>query len=103
MAEKERSSQDKLRQGFERLAFGSVTDAVRLLFEEGTTSSLEKMDLFNVSEIKRLKGGGMEIKFADRLKALQCLEQLELEHDGDGTAFYQALEASAACLKEENL
>lgn len=101
MAEKERSSQDKLRQGFERLAFGSVTDAVRLLFEEGTTSSLEGMDLFNVSEIKRLKGGGMEIKFADRLKALQCLEQLE--HDGDGTAFYQALEASAACLKEENL
>ena len=68
MAEKERSSQDKLRQGFERLAFGSVTDAVRLLFEEGTTSSLEGMDLFNVSEIKRLKGGGMEIKFADRLK-----------------------------------
>ena len=103
MAEKERSSQDKLRQGFERLAFGSVTDAVRLLFEEGTTSSLEGMDLFNVSEIKRLKGGGMEIKFADRLKALQCLEQLELEHDGDGTAFYHALEASAACLKEENL
>ncbi|MDD5952719.1 MAG: hypothetical protein PUC32_03575 [Oscillospiraceae bacterium] len=97
------SPQEQLRQGFEQLAFGSVTDAVRLLFAEDLSElPLEKMELFNVSEIKRLKGGGMEIKFADRLKALQCLEELELsQQDGDSDAFYRALEKSAALLGKE--
>ncbi len=97
----EKDQQEKLRQGFEQLAFGSVTDAVRLLFEEDMTkAALDEMNLFNVAEIKRLKGGGMEIKFADRLKALQCLEQLSLAQEHGGAEFYQALERSAAMLKD---
>ena len=98
----ETPKQNDLREGFERLAFGDVTDAVRLLFaEEINPRTLKKMDLFNVAEIKRMKGGGMEIKFADRLKALQCLEQLQPESDS-GNALYQALEASASMLREED-
>lgn len=102
-AKQEPTQKEKLRQGFEQLAFGSVTDAVRLLFEEDLTkASLDGMNLFNVAEIKRLKGGGMEIKFADRLKALQCLEQLNLAEENDGIDFYRALENSAAALREES-
>lgn len=94
------TQKEKLRRGFEQLAFGSVTDAVRLLFEEEITkAALDEMDLFNVAEIKRLKGGGMEIKFADRLKALQCLEQMDMTAGHDGSDFYRALEQSAASLK----
>ena len=33
--------------------------------------------LFNVSEIKRVKGGGVEVKLFDRLKALEKLFELE--------------------------
>lgn len=102
MEDLEQPKQDLLRRGFERLAFGSVTDAVRLLFTEDiSASSLDQMDLFNVAEIKRLKGGGMEIKFADRLKALQCLESLTLAEEDDSAGFYQALERSAAALRED--
>ena len=38
---------------------------------------IEKLDLFNVSEIRRIKGGGVEIKIFDRLKALEKLYELE--------------------------
>jgi hypothetical protein len=37
---------------------------------------MESLELFNVSEIKKPKGGGIEIKFFDRLKALEHLEAL---------------------------
>ena len=96
------TQKEKLRRGFEQLAFGSVTDAVRLLFEEELNrAALDEMDLFNVAEIKRMKGGGMEIKFADRLKALQCLEQMEGASGNDSGDFYRALEQTAASLKGE--
>lgn len=79
-----------------------MTDAVRLLFEEEITKvALDEMDLFNVAEIKRLKGGGMEIKFVDRLKALQCLEQMHLTEEKDTEDFYRVLEQSARSLKDE--
>ncbi len=79
--------------GFRRLAFGSVSDAVRLL--DGERENLEEMDLFSVSDIKIPKGGGMEIKFYDRQKALECLAQLETsESTGSAVPFYKALEKS---------
>lgn len=61
-------------------------------------SELRKLDLFNVSEIRRPRGGGIEIKFFDRIKALQCLEQIS----GTNTAspLYRALEESARALRE---
>ena len=62
--------------GYSRLAFGSVADAVSLLFmDDPTPEQLREMDLFLVSEIKKPKDGMLEIKFADRLKALEKLEQ----------------------------
>ena len=65
--------------GLKRLAFGSCTDAVYLVFAEELPPAevIEKLDLFNVSEIKRVKGGGVEVKLFDRLKALEKLFELE--------------------------
>ena len=65
--------------GLRRLAFGSAKDAALLAFSEELPDSaqLDRLDLFNVSEIKRDKGGGVEIKLFDRLKALEKLYELE--------------------------
>lgn len=65
--------------GLKRLAFGSCTDAVYLVFadELPPPSVISNLDLFNVSEIKRVKGGGVEVKLFDRQKALEKLFEFE--------------------------
>lgn len=65
--------------GLKRLAFGSCKDAAVLAFTEELPPPdvIERLDLFNVSEIKRVKGGGVEVKLFDRLKALEKLFELE--------------------------
>ena len=53
------------------------------------------MNLFNISEIKRPKGGGLEIKFADRMKALALLYEIGKQgEDEEGLSFFEALEES---------
>lgn len=84
--------------GFRKLAFGDISDAVRLMqaLDAGETVEPGKLDLFMISELKRPKGGGLELKFFDRQKALERLEGLAQE-DSDALAlpFYKALESSA--------
>lgn len=71
------------RDGFRRLAFGDIRDAVKLLFcEDGSPRGLSKMDLFSVSEISRAKSGEMKIRFFDRLEALRALSELEETENG---------------------
>ncbi|MGN0522368.1 MAG: terminase small subunit [Eubacterium sp.] len=98
MSRRKRITQKDVCEGLRRLAFGEITDAVTLLFEseENILNTLGELDLFNVSEIKRPKGGGMEIKFFDRLKALEKLrEVISSEEDKSPASFYNALEKSA--------
>ena len=76
--------------GYERLAFGSVTDAVRLMFED-EPQSVGQYDLFNVAEIKRPKDGAMEIKFFDRIRALEKLEASGGDKENRLADFYGAL------------
>ena len=73
------SDSGSIHAGLKRLAFGNCTDAVYLVFadELPPPSVIEGLDLFNVSEIKRVKGGGVEVKLFDRLKALEKLYELE--------------------------
>lgn len=81
--------------GLRRLAFGRINDALALLSDE--PANTETLDLFNVSEIKRVKGGGVELKFFNRLEALERLAELE-ERTADSTAadsFFSALQKSA--------
>lgn len=90
--------------GYRRLAFGCVTDAVTLIFEpEISREELNKLDLFNVSEIKRQKGGTIEVKFFDRLKALEKLEETGGKDDlKSGSSLYSALEKSAKAVSQIN-
>lgn len=99
MSRRKKVTQREVSDGLRRLAFGEITDAVSLLYEsdENVISRLPDLDLFNVSEIKRPKGGGMEIKFFDRLKAIDRLRELALLQENEGkNALYEALEKSAA-------
>jgi hypothetical protein len=85
--------------GYERLAFGGVADDVKLLLTAvPELGDVENMDLFCVSEIKRVKGGGMEIKFFDRLKALELLETLGSTDDSEQSPLYRALEQGVRSL-----
>ncbi len=87
-----KNAKQKAYAGYERIAFGSVNDAVRLLFEgESFISGSEGYDLFNVAEIKRPKEGALEIKFFDRLKALEKLEQYGHEENDSSSDFYKAV------------
>ena len=80
--------------GYERLAFGEIFDCIKLMFiKDINDCHLNNMNLFNISEIKRLKDGTIEIKFFDRMKALEKLEQIESKKsNNDVLPFYSALE-----------
>lgn len=85
--------------GYRRLAFGKISDAVSLLYMENPSrEQLEHMDLFLVSEIKRPKDGSMEIKFFDRLKALEKLTD-NSEKEDRAIPFYDAIAKGAEALR----
>ncbi len=95
------SVRSEVEAGYRRLAFGSVADAVGLMLSDEPVDKqvLESMDLFNVSDIKRPKGGGIEIKFFDRLKALEKLgEMAELNDSGAPSPLFEALNRSALAI-----
>lgn len=83
--------------GLRRLAFGRINDALALLREDASEIPADCLDLFNVAEIKRPKGGGVEIKFFDRLEALCRLAELETRAGSESSAdsFFEALKSSA--------
>jgi len=85
-------------EGYRRLAFGNNRDTLRLMFREDmpTPAALSKMDIFNVSTIKRDKSGAVEVKFYDRCDALERLEAFCAATEGrDGTkAFFDAIARS---------
>ena len=87
--------------GYLRLAFGSQSDAVRLALmgDEETILDLDQLDLFGVAEIKKAKGGGFEVKLANRLEALDRLAALAQKRGQEEDGFYQAIMAAA---KEQN-
>lgn len=97
MARKKKTIDERVNEGLCSIAFGSVTDAVSLLFlsDDEIIQTLPKLNLFNVSEIKRPRGGGMEIKFFDRIKACEKLREINSAQGDEGLSFYQALEKSA--------
>lgn len=87
--------------GFRRLAFGSVADAVKLVLGQEQVTDTESLDLFMVSEIKLSKSGGIEIKFFDRIKALEALASISESSVGDGSAqFIDAIFKGAAAISD---
>lgn len=98
--QKRKRSEADISAGYFRLAFGCISDAVKLLFSEDISEDrIDELDLFNISEIKRKKGGDVEIKFFDRLKALEHLYEMSEGTNSSDTSFYSAIEKGAAALK----
>ena len=101
--ESRKQTEKDISAGYFRLAFGCVSDAVKLLFSDDVDiEKIEEMDLFNISEIKRKKGGDIEIKFFDRLKALEKLSEVgSVCGDSEESSLFSAIEKGARALKEE--
>ena len=55
-----------------QLAFGRANDAVRLALRPGEVDP-EELDLSAVAEFKVTDKGGVEVKLADRVQALETL------------------------------
>ena len=89
--------------GLRRLAFGGVSDGVKLLLhsDEMSDRQLKRLDLFNVSDLKRSSGGVTEIKFYDRLKALEQLADFSSGSGQDGSALLEALRGTVGREKTE--
>ena len=91
-------SRKEVLDGYRKLAFGVGNDALKLLFfdEQPCWEDLAELDIFNISEINRPKGGGMVIKFYDRFEAMRHLVEIgNLQQTPDGVkAFYEAIERS---------
>lgn len=79
--------------GLKRIAFGSAADCVRLLCgDETAVNNPQLLDLFLISEIKMPAKGGMEIKFFDRIRALEKLLEVSAAEDSEkGSSFLDAI------------
>ena len=98
---REKSLANMAAAGYQRLAFGSICDAISLLYKsDPSKEDLEGMDLFLVSEIKRPKDGSMEIKFFDRLKALEKLGAGG-EHETGAKQLFDAISNSARAVNDK--
>lgn len=97
MAKRKKSLKDEINDGLRQLAFGDIKDCLYLLFssDEDILSSLPNLNLMNISEIKRPRGGGMEIKFFDRIKALEKLAAAESEASSEPLNFFHAFQQGA--------
>ena len=86
--------------GLYRLAYGGAGDALTLLYREKLSEDeLHRLDLRNVSEIKRTDKS-VEVRFCDRIKAIEKLKEL-LESgskQGSGTGLLDAILLSAEAL-----
>ena len=87
--------------GYLRLAFSSVCDAVSLLYMDNPDKkTLENMDLYLVSEIRKPRDGATEIKFFDRIKALEKLSQQKSGDESMGLGLMDALALGAQNLSD---
>ena len=100
--EKLHTGREEIAQACRSLAFSSAADAVALALSDTPPSKeeLEKMDLSLISEIKRPKGGGLEIKFFDRLKALSLMNEMIDDSQLGAAEFLTALKSSAGDCRE---
>lgn len=87
--------------GYHRLAFSDITDAVSLLYMDSINAEkLASLDLFMISEIKKPKDGAIEIKFFDRLKALENLTK-SCDTKEESSGLFDAFNIAAKNISEE--
>ena len=95
---------EKIEEGLSHIAFGSCADAVKLLLNSESLSDrkIRKLDLFNVSSLKRTGSCISEIKFFDRLKAFDRLLELDRAEQGGAEGFIEALSRSVTAENDED-
>ncbi len=82
MAKKKQPTREDIVKNLYALATGKCNDCVRLVLED--TPPWEDLDLSLLTEVKRAKGGVVEVKLLDRLKALTQLSALLAEGESGG-------------------
>lgn len=82
---RKKSDKELAIEGLKKLASGKVNDAVTLVFAETIPppEQLARLQLFNISSVKRVKGGGVEVQFFDRQKALEKLYEYAVAGQDD--------------------
>ena len=94
------SSEESVKIGLERLAFGEINDIMEVVLSDEPIGlhKLFKMNFFQISEVKKVKGGGLEVKLFDRQRAMEkLLEIADLENNlTDAQGFFDALKQSAS-------
>ena len=87
-----RMDRDEILEALRKIALSKPNDAIELALAPDE-QYVQGLDLWGVSEFKKSNTGAVEIKFADRVKAISLL----LECSGDGEdgmrALLEALEA----------
>lgn len=75
--EKKTLDREQLLEQMRRLACARVNDAVKLAYlPEEERDAIGKLDLSALTEFRRSGAGTVELKFADRMKALERLLEL---------------------------
>lgn len=91
--------EDGIKSGLMRLAFGQANDIMEVVLSDEPIglNRLYRMNFFNVSEVKKVKGGGLEVKLFDRQKAMEKLFEIyQSENNKTGAEeFLTALSMSA--------
>ena len=90
---KKKSDKNLVIDGLKKLASGKINDAVALVFAEDIPppEQLARLQLFNISSVKRVKGGGVEVQFFDRQKALEKLYEYALQDENLSDNLLRAL------------
>lgn len=84
--------------GLTRIALGDLSGALSLLDEDAPIPA--NAELLGVAEIKRPKGGGVELKLFDRIRALSALAELDGGRSEASGTLLAALAQSARGLDE---
>lgn len=94
-----KSKEEKM---LELLAFGKVTDTVKLLAElqkdKPDGAVFDRLELRNIRTIRVTSTGGFEVEFYDRFKAMLALH--DIGRAAAPAALYSALQDAAAALAE---
>ena len=93
------SDEQAVKIGLGRLAFGEINDIMEVVLSDEPIglNRLFKMNFYNISEVKKVKGGGLEVKLFDRQKAMEKLLEIH-DKSSDKTSaeeFFDALSQAA--------
>ena len=89
---RKKATRERVIQWLYETALGRANDAVLLAYvQEPTEEYLRKLDLGAVAEFRRSNLGSVEVKFIDRVKALQALAGLLETGGGEAEEFFRAV------------